>query len=266
MQDPRHLQIVTLAGMLAYGLGWLDFPGPSWLLLIYPLSALLFQWLLGCLAGLPFDPRSALISSFSLCLLLHTDTWRWAVFAAAVTIGSKFVLRVAGRHVFNPSCLAIVVTLLATDRVWVSPGQWGLGVFLAFAAVCMRLWVLHHTRRSDVTLAFLAAWSTLLFGRALWLGDPWSIPLLQLQNVSLLIFAFFMISDPKTLPDRCLARIGFVLVVAVTAYVLQYHCYVNERLFFALALCAPLVPLLNRWLPGKRFDWPAPASPAFSRR
>ena len=264
IQDPRHLQIVTLAGMLAYGLGWLDFSWPSWLFLIYPLSALLFQWLLGRLAGLSFDPRSALISSLSLCLLLHTDTWMWAVFAAAVAIGSKFVLRVAGHHVFNPSCLAIVVTLLATDRAWVSPGQWGLGAFLAFAAVCLGLWVLHHTRRGDVTLAFLAAWSTLLFGRAFWLGDPWSIPLLQLQNAALLIFAFFMISDPKTVPDRRLARIGFALVVAVVGYVLQYHFYVNEGLFYALAVCAPLVPLLNRWLPGDRYVWPA--SPAFSRR
>ncbi len=261
-KDPRQLQIMALGGMLVYGLGFLDFPGPGWIYLIYPVAALILQWLLCRLVGIAFDFRSPLISSLSLCLLLHTSSWAWAIGAVAIAIGSKFLLRFDGRHMFNPTCLAIVVTLLFTDQVWVSPGQWGLGAFLGFAAVCMGAWVLHHTRRSDITLAFLLAWTGLLLGRALWLGDPLSIPLLQLQNISLLIFAFFMISDPMTIPDRRAARMGFATVVAAVGYVLQYHLYFNEGLFYALAACAPLVPLLNRWLPGERYRWaPEPVIP-----
>ncbi len=256
MKDPRYLQILALTGLLIYGLGWLDFPGPGWIYPTYPAAALIFQWGFSRWAGILFDPRSPLISSLSLCLLLHTGSLLWAIVAAAITVGGKFLLRVDGRHVFNPTNLAIVTLLLLTDQVWVSPGQWGLGTFLGFAAVCMGIWVLYHTRRSDVTLAFLLAWTALVYGRALWLGDPLSIPLLQLQNIGLLVFAFFMISDPMTMPDRRSARIGFAFLVAVVGYVLQYQFYVNEGLFYALAACAPLVPLFNRLLPGERYLWP----------
>jgi len=56
--------------------------------------------------------------------------------------------------------------------------------------------------RSDVSCAFIVSYAALLFGRAYWLGDPWSIPLKQLQSGALLLFTFFMISDPKTTPIR----------------------------------------------------------------
>ncbi len=256
MNDPRHLQILILSGMLIYGLGWRDFPGPWWIYPLYPLTALAVQREFCRRLRLPFDFRSPLISSLSLGLLLHTQSLLWAVAAATVAIASKFLIRIDGRHLFNPTNLAIVTTLSLTDRVWISPGQWGLGPFLALAAVLGGMMVLHRTRRSDVTWAFLLAWSALVFGRALWLGDPLTIPWLQLQNVALLIFAFFMLSDPMTIPDRRVTRIGFAVLVALAGYVLQYHFYVNEGLFYALALCAPLVPWLNRRLPGWCYRWP----------
>ncbi|BCX88585.1 enediyne biosynthesis protein E5 [Methylomarinovum tepidoasis] len=256
MNDPRHLQILILAGLLFYGLGWRDFPGPLWIYAVYPLTALTVQGLFCRALGLPFDFRSPLISSLSLGLLLHTQGVQWAVAAAAVAIAGKFLLRIDGRHVFNPANLGIVAAISLTDQAWVSPGQWGLGVFLALAAVLGGLMVLRRTRRSDATWAFLAAWVALVFGRALWLGDPPAIPWLQLQNVALLIFAFFMLSDPMTLPDRRAARIAFAVIVAVAGYVFQYHLYIDEGLFYALALAAPLVPLLNRRLPGARYLWP----------
>ncbi|PYO55606.1 MAG: Na+-transporting NADH:ubiquinone oxidoreductase, subunit NqrB, partial [Candidatus Rokuibacteriota bacterium] len=70
-----------------------------------------------------FDPRSALISGLSLCLLLRTNSLTLAVLTAALAIASKFVLRVGGKHVFNPTNFALVAMMLLTGAVWVSPGQ-----------------------------------------------------------------------------------------------------------------------------------------------
>jgi Na+-translocating ferredoxin:NAD+ oxidoreductase RnfD subunit len=61
--------------------------------------------------------------------------------------------------------------------------------------------VIHRAMRSDVSYAFILTFAAILFARALWLGDPWTIPLKQLQSRALLLFTFFMISDPKTTPD-----------------------------------------------------------------
>ena len=52
--------------------------------------------------------KSALISALSLCLLLRTDWLALAALAAVVAVGSKFLIRVRDKHVFNPTNLAIV--------------------------------------------------------------------------------------------------------------------------------------------------------------
>jgi hypothetical protein len=72
-----------------------------------------------------FDPKSALISGLSLCLLLRTDEPLLAAVAAVLAIGGKFVLRVRGKHVFNPTNFGLMVMVLGHDRVWASSGQWG---------------------------------------------------------------------------------------------------------------------------------------------
>jgi enediyne biosynthesis protein E5 len=105
------------------------------------------------LSGRPgFDPRSALISGLSLCLLLRTNSLPPAGLTAAVAIASKFVLRVGDKHVFNPTNFALAVMMLCTGAVWVSPGQWGntalFGFLLASAGglVVNRAAVRRHAR------------------------------------------------------------------------------------------------------------------------
>src|SRR4029079_10352776 len=121
--------------------------------------------------------------------------------AAAITIAGKFLIRVRGKHLFNPTNGGIVAMLLLTGQVWVSPGQWGAAAFLAFLLACAGTLVVTRAARSDVTFAFIAAYAALVLGRALYVGDPMTIPLHRLESGALLLFAFFMISDPKTTPD-----------------------------------------------------------------
>jgi Na+-transporting NADH:ubiquinone oxidoreductase subunit NqrB len=210
------------------------------------------------LAGLAaFEAKSALISGLSLCLLLRTESPLLAAFAAVLAIASKFVLRIRGKHVFNPTNLAIAAVVLGSGRAWVSPGQWGDSAFFAFLLACAGGLVAWRALRSDVALAFLVAWAALLFGRALWLGDPLAIPLHQLRSGSLLLFAFFMISDPKTTPDARGCRLAFGVVVAILAFQLQFVLYrPSGGLILALFLLSPLVPVLDRLFPGPRYAWP----------
>ena len=124
--DPRLYQILMLSCLLAYGVTRLDLevrPGRAAALLG---AALLTQYACTRLWRLPaFDPRSALISGLSLCLLLRANSVWLLVLTTVVTIASKFVLRFRGKHIFNPTNFGIVALMLATGQVWVSPGQWG---------------------------------------------------------------------------------------------------------------------------------------------
>src|SRR5204862_7594465 len=106
--DPRVYQIATLGGLLLYGLGWLGFDVPAAHALAILATVLLAQLagtrLSGRLSGrLGFDPKSALISGLSLCLLLRTNYLTLAVLTAATAIGSKVLLRVGCKHGFNPT-------------------------------------------------------------------------------------------------------------------------------------------------------------------
>src|SRR5436305_14771696 len=108
MQDPRLYQILVLTCLLVYGVVRLDFEIGAGRALLLLSTALLTQLACTRLWRLPaFDPKSALISGLSLCLLLRTGSAALAVLAAAVAIASKFALRVRGTHVFNPTNFGI---------------------------------------------------------------------------------------------------------------------------------------------------------------
>ena len=201
--------------------------------------------------GLPaFDPRSALISGLSLCLLLRTNSLTLAVAAAVVTIASKFVIRINGKHLFNPTNFGIVAMMLLTGQVWVSPGQWGNVAFFAFLMACLGGLVVNRAARSDVTFAFIAFYMALVFGRSIWLGEPLAIPLHRLQSGALLLFTFFMISDPRTTPNSRAGRIVFALLVACGAWYIQFRLFRTNGLLWSLALCSMTVPLIDWLLPG----------------
>jgi Na+-transporting NADH:ubiquinone oxidoreductase subunit NqrB len=255
-RDPRYFQIATLGLLLLWGLVGLDLEVRWTNAAAIGLSAMATQLVATRLARLPrFEPKSALISALSLCLLLRTNHLPLAVLAAVLTIGSKFLIRIDGRHLFNPTNFGIGATLAATGAVWVSPGQWGAEAFFAFLLACLGGLVVHRAERSDVTYAFLGFYAGILLGRALWLSDPLTLPLHQLENGALLLFAFFMISDPKTTPDSRAGRILFALTVALGAAFVQFVLFRTNGLIWSLLLVSPTTPLWNRLFPGGRYQW-----------
>ncbi len=268
--DPRPYQIAVLSTLLLWG-GWTGRIDASATQLAATLAgALCTQWVATQRLALPrFDPRSPIITSLGLTLLLRTTSPWSALLAGALGIGAKFTLRVNNKHVFNPAMLGLVGATWLTSNAWISPGQWGHDTVFAFALASVGLGVVHRSSRSDVTVAFLLAWAGLLFGRATWLGDPWQIPMHQLQSGALVLFAFFMISDPKTTPDARPARIAHAVAVAALAAWLQLVLYRESGVITALFLLSPLVPLLDRLVPGPTYSWVsqnedahAPARPA----
>ena len=254
--DPRHYQIAVLTSLLFYGILWLDLEVRAVQAIGILITAQLTQYVCTRLFGLPrFDPKSALISSLSLCLLLRTNFLAVALVAASITIASKFLIRWNGKHVFNPTNFGLVAAILLTGEVWVSPGQWGSGLYFGFLMASLGGLVVNRSSRSDVTYAFLGFYLAVLFGRSFWLGEPMTIPWHRLQNGAFLLFAFFMISDPKTTPDSRAGRILFALLVAVGAGFVHFVLYRPNGLLWSLALFAMIVPFIDRLLPGTQYQW-----------
>lgn len=256
LRDPRCYQIAVLSSLLAYGIGALGFP-ITWTHAATVIGfALATQWLAGLLVGLDrFDPLSALITSLSLTLLLRTDDLVIAALAAIIAIGSKFALRINGKHVFNPANFALITLTFVSPHAWLSSGQWGNATLVAFAFAGLGFLVLTRARRAGTTVSFLLGFAALLFGRAVWLGDPLAIPLHQLQSGALLLFAFFMISDPKTTPDHPAGRVLYGLLVALLGFAIQFGFHEPHGPIKALILMSPAVPLIDRLLLATRYSW-----------
>jgi Na+-transporting NADH:ubiquinone oxidoreductase subunit NqrB len=255
--DPRYFQIAALASLLAVNFVLVDFGARPLPTLAAIGGALLTQFVCARLAGLPdFDMRSPLITGLSLSLLLRADAvWLHAA-AAVIAIGSKFVIRRNGKHIFNPAGFAIVVLLqVASSHVWISPGQWGTEIWFAALTGCFAILLLSASRRADIAVFFFASHAALLLARAFWLGDPLAIPLHQLQSGSLLIFTFFMISDPRTTPDSMPGRFLFAFAVAASAHYLAFFMQMRPALYVALIALSPAIILLDRLIPAAQFRW-----------
>ena len=220
------------------------------------LAAILTQWAFMRYYAIPPQMLSALNTSLSIILLLHTGHWLWMALAAFIAIASKFLARYRGRHVFNPSNIGIVVLLLMTDATWVTHGKWGQAMWLALLLAGFGLVRLLGWRQMISSLVFLGVFSCLVVARAVWLGDPWQIPLHQLQNGALLVFTFFMLSDPMTTPRSPAGRILFGGWVALLGWVLQFVWFIPNAFLYALAFSSPLVILINLHFTGMAYHWP----------
>lgn len=245
-----------LASLLVYGLLVLDFPISGQTIVLTISTALLTQWLFTHWLKLPFfEPKSALITSFSICLLLRTDQPYLLLLAAIIAVASKFLLRYRNKHIFNPANFSLVIITLLFDHAWFSAGQWGDLAWFALLICGLGLLVVIRSERADITLGFLGFYSLLVFGRALWLGDPLTIPLHQLQSGALLIFAFFMISDPVTSPDSRTGRLIFAACVTLGAGFTQFVLYKSNGVFYSLIIACLFTPLINIWFPGSTYQW-----------
>ena len=262
--DPRYFQVIFQAVFLAYGIIFLDWRA-DWLHYMISIGAcLLFQYVADSLkAGrhlslLEFDRWgfSVLISAMSLCLLLKTNLWQTSLLAAFLTVTSKYIFRINKKHIFNPSAFGIIGTMILTNDAWLSPGQWGSNAVIFFGVVTLGTIVVTRVQKLDVSLAFLFTFIGLLFWRqVLVLGWPLDHFIHSVSTGSLLLFTFFMISDPRTSPNHPIARILWATLIAFLAFYLSAFQWKYNTPLWVLVAAAPLVPILDWIFRAREFHW-----------
>ncbi len=264
-KDARYFQILFQSIFLVYGILYLHWVNESWLYSTYFITSLITQFACELVFGKKDIPvwqwykkgiPSVLISSFGLSLLLKTNLVWVAILAAVVSIVSKYIIRIKGKHIFNPSALGIVVAVFFTGNAWISPGQWGSGAVIMFGVCCFGFIVTTRVQKLDVSLAFLGTFAALLFARQIiYLGWPMDHFIQSVSTGSLLLFSFFMITDPKTTPNHLVVRIIWSAAIAAIAFYLTAFKFMNGAPILVLVLAQPLVPLLDKFFKAKNFEW-----------
>jgi enediyne biosynthesis protein E5 len=207
------------------------------------------RFLTGGPVGLIDFLLSAHISGLAVSMLLYSADRLWPVaFGAAVAIGSKYVFRVTlpgggGRHFFNPSNLGITVTLLAFPSVGLAQpymftenlnpfGGWLLPAVLVAAGTFLNG---RFTRKLPLVAGWVGGFALQALGR--W-GLTGNLPLgelLPMTGVALLLFTFYMVTDPATTPGPPRRQFAFGLSVAAL-YGLLLAAHVVFTPFIALTL------------------------------
>lgn len=257
-KDARHFQIVYLSLFLIYGifqLGW-----DTNLLKIgltigtcLGIQAILSLWTGKSLHSL----KSALISSLGLCLLFKANALETVAIAAVLTIGSKFLIKVNRKHIFNPVNFGIVMGMVLTGDAWVSPGQWGSSATMLYFMGAAALLVLLKVGRIDTSLTFLLSFCGMEFIRTVFfLGWPVDHFLHHLTNGTLLLFTFFMITDPMTTPNHSRARIIWSILVAGLTFTLSHLFHLQSASpIWALFIISPLTIVFDKVFAGEKYEW-----------
>ena len=275
--DPRWFQILFQAFFLSYGILFLRW-NPDWPHYMISIGGcLIFSYLTEAIRRKCFPPftgaagwrtwgLSALISALSLCLLLKTNHIYVSLLATILTVASKSLFRLKQKHLFNPSAFGITATILLTRDAWLSPGQWGNGVILFFLVLTLGTIVVTRVQKLDTSFGFLLTFGGLLYWRqVVSLGWPQDYFWHSISSGSLLLFSFFMISDPKTAPNQPTARVLWAMGIGVLAFYLSAFRFLNNTPVWTLVVLAPLVPLLDRMLPAKTFEWQTEGLQFFSK-
>ena len=254
-------------------------------------------------------PASGLLTGNSTAFILrvpgtlHGQWWSThgiEIFIGVVAFGmaTKYLIRWRGRHIFNPSNIALVLAFVVLgpqhteplDLWWIPMGPW---MIVTYAILIVGgLLIAWELRLLGLELGFMAAFAALtafalaavpdhctvaswhvtpLCGRDLWQ--------ILVTSPEILIFALFMVPDPRTVPDGPVARVVFGVAVAMLAVLLlgptTLEFWTKTAILASLviacasrfALAAFLAPLEGEWWRDWMFGsfrWQVPAAIAIA--
>jgi Na+-transporting NADH:ubiquinone oxidoreductase subunit NqrB len=246
LRDPRFKIAATIVSVHILGQIGLDFRLSIAQILVTLLTAMVVEVIVLFRRKRAFEwPASALLTGAGVALILrvvgtqHGDWWSmkgWYIFAgvAAISVLSKYVIRPNNTQIFNPNNLGLTLGFLVLGSTLVEPLDfwWGpMSPALAATVIILLIGGIAVTSQVGMLAMPVAFWITF----AIFLGvlaasghcftATWSLqPVCDgsfwwvvVTSPEVLVFLFFMITDPKAIPRGHVARVALAIVVAMLA-------------------------------------------------
>jgi len=176
--------------------------------------------------------------------------------AGFIAIVSKYIIRIHGKHIFNPANIGLVLTIYLTKLAWVSPGQWGSNLIVLYFIFAAGSMLLLKVGRADTGIVFIFTYVLCqVFYSSIYLGMPLDYTIHKLSNGALLLYSFFMITDPSTTPNNQKARIIWSMSIAILAFYMAEFKYINGAPVKALFLVSMTTPFIDYLYKGFTFSW-----------
>ena len=245
---PLFITFILLVGHLSYGI--LESYPKTALAIV---TALVTELILGRIFyGKWLNLASAYISGISVGMIVRSPAfWPFAL-CSAVSIMSKYVLRIKGRHLWNPSNFGLsVLFFLGAETVAGLSIQWG-----NFIGPMLVIWVLgsliiYRARRFHISATYVISFFAFAFLRSWITGDPWASEISPITGPMYQLFVFFMITDPKTTVKTKLGQCIVAFLVAFAEFILRLMQVVYAP-FYALFIVGPTANLIEIWWESRR--------------
>jgi len=244
---PLFITCILLVGHLSYGI--LESYQKTALAIV---SAIIAELILGRIFfGKWINLASAYITGISVGILIRSPAfWPYAL-CSVISIMSKYVLRVKGRHLWNPSNFGIcALLLLAPETVASLSIQWG-----NFVWPLLVIWILGsiiwRAKRIHISATYVISFFAFALLRSWITGHPWQAEIAPITGPMYQLFVFFMITDPKTTVRSRTGQCVVVFLVAFMEMLLRLNQVVYAPLY-ALFVVGPTAMLIEIWLESRR--------------
>jgi len=208
--------------------------------------------------------------AFGILFFLRTDILWIYILVSFVTVLSKYLFLYKWKHFFNPSNFWVAFALLLfPPYAYTNPLQWTFDIssstyWLVFFIVCI-VWFLFleymlykYLKMTQIFLILSFVITHILLFFSIWTHEGIDSAL-SLFSISFLIFAFFMITDPKTTPKYDINKIFFWISVAIWYYILSYFTNENFNLIWSLFIVILFLPLIwsfeEKYKNYKKYIW-----------
>ena len=252
---PVFITLILLAGQLSFGM--LESYQKTALAIIASIATELV--LSRIFAGKWPHLASAYITGISVGILVRSPAfWPYAL-CGVISITSKYVLRVRGRHVWNPSNFGICVMLfLAYETVASLSIQWGNYLLPLVVIWALGFAIVWRLRRFHITATYVVSFVALSFLRSAVTGHPWEAEVAPITGPMYQLFIFFMITDPKTTVRSRAGQCAVAFAVALAEAALRLAQVVHAP-YYALFMVGPAANLIEIWLTSRVRSAPADA-------
>lgn len=249
---PLFITFILLVGHLSYGI--LESYPKTALAIV---TALVVELVLGrVFYGKWLNLASAYITGISVGILVRSPAyWPYAL-CSAISIMSKYVLRVKGRHIWNPSNFGLsVLFFLAAETMAGLSIQWG-----NYIAPLLVIWVLGsiiiwRARRFHISATYVISFFIFAFLRSWITGDPWQSEIAPITGPMYQLFVFFMITDPKTTVKSKFGQCVVAVLVAFAEFIFRLMQVVYAP-FYALFVIGPTANLIEMWWESRKSQPP----------
>jgi hypothetical protein len=245
---PAFITCILLAGHLSFGI--LESYKKTGIAIV---ASLITELILGrTFTGKFPNLASSYISGISVGILVRSPAVWPYLLCAVVSIMSKYVLRVKGHHIWNPSNFGIsVLVFLAPETVATLSIQWGNYLLPMIVIWCLGSVIIYRVRRFHITATYVTSFIAFAFLRSWITGSPWQSEIAPLTGPMYQLFIFFMVTDPKTTVRKKFWQCVVVFCVALVEMILRLNQVVYAP-FYALFLVGPTAMLIDIWFESRR--------------